>query len=80
MSGNNDNNVEPELELELRARRSEIRLELAEADGPTSIWEPFYRASGDCVCLVCGREFWRHPADKKHEFLNVLCDGKRLKL
>jgi len=31
------------------------------------------RASGDCVCETCGREFWRHPY--LDEVDHRLCDG-----
>lgn len=46
----------------------------------------WYRASGECVCEICGREFWRH----KHEmeevdwnddpYLKIICNGDRVKL
>jgi hypothetical protein len=48
--------------------------------------EPFIRASGDCLCASCGREYRRHPQDKielsydGHPFLRILCDGTRVKL
>ena len=47
----------------------------------------FIRASGDCVCTHCGREYQKHPHDPyelssidSHPFLRVLCDGRRVKL
>lgn len=44
------------------------------------------RACGDMVCDVCGQEFFAHPPDWRLlgygnvPFLNVLCDGRRVKL
>ena len=44
------------------------------------------RASGDCVCDTCGREYRRHPrepheAGPEHEpYLERLCDGSLVKL
>ena len=38
------------------------------------------RAGGDCVCEVCGQIFYKHPVDGRFPFLNVLCDGNRVKL
>lgn len=44
------------------------------------------RASGDCICEICGKEYRRHPDDMEElsyqglPFLQVLCDGTRVKL
>lgn len=44
------------------------------------------RAHGECLCDVCGKEFFAHPMDWRLigygdvPFLNVLCDGRRVKL
>ena len=44
------------------------------------------RACGDCLCDVCGRPYFDHPMDWRVigygnvPFLNVLCDGRRVKL
>ena len=44
------------------------------------------RASGDMVCEQCGLEYAAHPLDWRVigygnvPFLNVLCDGRRVKL
>lgn len=44
------------------------------------------RAGGDCECGVCGECFQIHPFDWRVigygnvPFLNVLCDGRRVKL
>ena len=44
------------------------------------------RTSGDMLCEQCGREYFVHPLDWRLieygnvPFLNVLCDGRRVKL
>lgn len=38
-----------------------------------------FRASGECVC-TCGYAYWRHARDPFEPYLNVLCDGERVKL
>lgn len=38
----------------------------------------YSRASGDCVCEVCGRVYYKHPLYV--EWLNLLCDGKLVHL
>lgn len=44
------------------------------------------RASGDMLCYFCGQEYFAHPMDWRVigfgdvPFLNVLCDGRRVKL
>lgn len=44
------------------------------------------RVSGNCVCELCGNEYRLHPLDWRVigygnvPFLNVLCDGQRVKL
>lgn len=44
------------------------------------------RASGDSVCLRCALPYYAHPYDWRVigygniPFLNVLCDGRRVKL
>ncbi len=40
----------------------------------------FMHASGDCICQQCDRIYYDHPADVLEPFLNVLCDGTRVKL
>ncbi len=46
----------------------------------------YIRASGDCVCKLCGKEYWRHSFDLNHfdwdgfPYLTVLCDGTLVKL
>lgn len=48
--------------------------------------EGFTRASGDCVCVLCGKEYRKHPHDMDdlgydgEPFLRLLCDGRRVKL
>jgi len=38
------------------------------------------RASGECVCEDCGQIFYKHPVDGRFPFLNVLCNGDKVKL
>lgn len=38
------------------------------------------RASGSCICDVCGAEYSRHADDPFAPYLNVLCDERRVKL
>lgn len=38
-----------------------------------------YRASGDVICS-CGHQYKQHPFDEHFDFLNVLCNGDRVKL
>ena len=46
----------------------------------------FYRASGDCICEVCGKKYYDHPMDSEitdqdgNKYLNILCNGDRVKL
>ena len=44
--------------------------------------EPCTRASGEVVCEVCGRAYWRHPQVAKEECPTLVraCDGRLLKL
>lgn len=61
-------------------------------EGPQKDWEiDFIRASGGCLCEVCGLEYRKHPFDQdilgmedhqgvRQPYLNVLCDGLRVKL
>ena len=45
-----------------------------------------YRAAGGCICNICGKEYRKHPLDHYEEsydgyfYLNVLCNGDRVKL
>ena len=45
-----------------------------------SFKEEMIRASGDCVCEICDEKYYDHFHDTTYEFLNVRCDGQRLKL
>lgn len=38
------------------------------------------RASGDVVCELCGLPYYDHPTVQDHEYLNVTCDWKVVKL
>lgn len=40
----------------------------------------FKRASGDVLCDVCKLPYREHPQSDKRDFLNVLCNGRRVKL
>jgi len=40
----------------------------------------FLRASGDCLCPVCGREYREHPADRECPTFVLLCNGSVMKL
>lgn len=40
----------------------------------------FRRASGSCLCQVCGKEYRIHPRHYPHLYLNVLCDSSVVKL
>ena len=42
--------------------------------------EDMIRVSGDCVCNICNEKYYDHPHDSEFEFLNIRCDGQRLKL
>lgn len=47
----------------------------------------YTRAHSDAVCTSCGKPYWRHPYDPYEvdgwtgtPWLQVLCDGSRVKL
>lgn len=42
--------------------------------------ESWNRASGLCLCPVCGKQFYDHPKHAIFDFLIVTCDGKIWKL
>ena len=42
--------------------------------------ESAYRASGDCICPVCGEQYRKHPTVVRAEWLNRLCNGEYVKL
>lgn len=83
------------LETKARAQFSEVeRLLLARAmdacgmkEYPAVTGDPAgERTSADMICEVCGRDYGSHPMDWRvigygdGPFLNVLCDGHRVKL
>ena len=40
-----------------------------------------YRASGNCVCDICGKLYYDHDYfAEPYEFLNILCNGDLVKL
>jgi hypothetical protein len=45
--------------------------------GPDDSW---YRASGRCVCLLCGEDYDHHADDPREPWLTMLCGGQRVKL
>jgi len=46
----------------------------------TQALETFTRASGDCLCPVCGEQYHKHPTVVGAEWLNRLCNGVYVKL
>ena len=40
----------------------------------------FLRASGDCICPVCGHLYREHPEDKECPTFVLLCTGEVMKL
>lgn len=40
----------------------------------------YIRASGDMICPACMLNYFKHPSDPLLPFLNVLCDGRAVKL
>lgn len=57
----------------------------AERNDPAVLDREAHRASGDCVCSICGLLYYQHPRcgppDHNGElFLNVLCTGDVVKL
>ena len=42
--------------------------------------ETFFRASGGCLCPVCGEQYRKHPTVVGAEWLNRLCNGEYVKL
>ena len=40
----------------------------------------WYRASGDCICDVCGYKFYDHHEVPGYRWLRKLCDGTLVKL
>ena len=48
--------------------------------------QDYWRASGDCICNWCGRNYYSHPMHMKKldwngdPYLHVLCNGDKVKL
>ena len=40
----------------------------------------FIRAGGDVICEICAKPYRKHPEDPEHDWLQIHCDGTRLKL
>lgn len=56
-------------------------------DVPDGDDREMFRASGDCVCETCGKEYRKHPFASRPvsgidglPYLYVLCNGKLVKL
>jgi hypothetical protein len=78
----------PAVNLALRALREAIRQE-NERDPGGAVQragdDDFIRASGDAICGNCGQPYKRHRFDYSElcdgvPYLNVLCDGTKVKL
>lgn len=42
---------------------------------------PFdHRASGDCICEMCGDDYYHHAHDPRDPTDTLLCDGRRVHL
>jgi ribA/ribD-fused uncharacterized protein len=45
-----------------------------------------YRASGNCICNICGKKYYDHPMSAKYKswqnemYLHILCNGDLVKL
>jgi uncharacterized protein HemX len=39
----------------------------------------WYRASGDCICSICGRKYYDHQPVTGYTWLLKLCDGDLVK-
>lgn len=82
------------LPAELSSRNEEKKLakvfkymDFAEECG--TLVQEVYRASGDCVCSTCGKEYRKHAlggpiasisGTEPYQFLHRLCDGRLVKL
>ena len=56
---------------------------LVQTDGRAA--KTMRRASGECVCLICGKQYRQHPPSEDRDwngdpFLNLLCNGDLVKL
>lgn len=41
----------------------------------------WYRASGDCICDICGKLYYDHSYFvEPYEWLNIICNGDMVKL
>ena len=57
--------------------------EIKETEDIVNWWdEGAFRASGEVICIECGKEYWKHPQVAKDEVPTLVrgCDGKLLKL
>lgn len=66
--------------LVLYARQDKVDRSPACANLPTGHSEVFTRASHEMLCEHCGRTYLLHPYCVEEDSLNVLCDGRHVKL
>lgn len=65
----------------LSAVRVENTIIFRKAMRPMEDVTEIQRASGDAICEICQFAFKHHPQDTSpNDFLNVLCNGRRVKL
>lgn len=42
--------------------------------------DDWQRACGECVCEICGLEYFDHPPTAAASQIHILCDGNQVKL
>lgn len=83
--------LDPSVRSEFREIEQKFLRRMMEACGmeryPEVTGDPNgFRCSGEMICTVCSQTYCRHPMDWRVigygnvPFLNVLCDGRRVKL
>lgn len=60
--------------------RDLVVLAVKHAEQPLPEPDAFHRASGEMPCEDCGFTYYQHPVSVHATFLNVLCDGRYVKL
>lgn len=53
---------------------------LADADRTALQEGAWTRASGECLCPICAKEYWRHPSVVGCLWLHRICTGWLVKL
>lgn len=51
-----------------------------EIERKTTPCPDFRRASGSCICSICGKEYRKHPHNDPWMWLRKLCNGDHVKL